>query len=84
VQDWLPGGQDSVVIPQAMVASVLAALDVTAEHWALPEADLDLARLFRRAADAIGPPRPAGAASPDGPAPPGTGLPAAPAAIIGT
>jgi hypothetical protein len=36
VQDWLPGGQDSVVIPQAMVASVLAALDVTAEHWPCP------------------------------------------------
>lgn len=54
VQERLPAGQDTTVIARAMVASVLAALDVTAEHWAFADADLDLASLFRQAVNAIG------------------------------
>lgn len=41
------------MLARAMVASVLAALDVAAEHWAFADADLDLANLFRRTVDAI-------------------------------
>jgi hypothetical protein len=53
VQQRLPGGEDTAVLARAMVASVLAALDVAAEHWAFADADLDLANLFRRTVDAI-------------------------------
>jgi hypothetical protein len=55
VQERLAAGQDTAVIARAMVASVLAALDVTAEHWALADTDLDLTSLFRQAADATAP-----------------------------
>jgi hypothetical protein len=60
VHERLPGGHDTTVIAGAMVAgamvaSVLATLDVTAEHWAFADADFDLTSLFRQAADAITP-----------------------------
>ena len=53
VQERLPGSQDAAVIARAMVASALAALDVTAEHWAFADADLDLPSLFRHTVDAL-------------------------------
>jgi AcrR family transcriptional regulator len=53
VQERLSGNQDAAVIARAMVASALAALDVTAEHWAFADRDIDLPSLFRRAADAV-------------------------------
>lgn len=53
VQERLHGGEDTALIARAMVASTLAALDVTAEHWAFADADVDLVSLFRQTADAI-------------------------------
>lgn len=53
VQERLSGSQDAAVIARAMVASALAALDVTAEHWAFADRAIDLPSLFRRAADAV-------------------------------
>lgn len=57
MQERLPGGHDTTVIAGYMVASVLATLDVTAEHWAFADADFDLTSLFRQAADATMNPR---------------------------
>ena len=53
VRERLPDGEDTAMIARAMTASVLAALDVAAEHWAFADSDLNLANLFRRTADAI-------------------------------
>jgi AcrR family transcriptional regulator len=53
VRERLPGGDDAAVVARAMVASVLAALDVAAEHWAFSDTDLDLPALFQRIARSI-------------------------------
>jgi AcrR family transcriptional regulator len=45
---------DDEIVARAMVAAVLAALDVVVEHWAFAEEAVALGELFQRVAGAVG------------------------------